>query len=96
MSMSATRSPNPASPPIDVQVRQITANILRRIYEGTASKREISIAIEANQRYAEYLEFLKSQEAFMHSDPSILIEVKGTKVKFRNENDFANWLGEQL
>jgi hypothetical protein len=75
--------------PIDEQVRQIS----EVAYNG-ASVREIAVAIEANQAYIEYLDFVKDN--MPPADGTVTIEVDGTRVTFKNEDDFTDWLEEQM
>jgi hypothetical protein len=75
--------------PIDEQVKQITSSV----YDG-ASSREVAVAIEANQAYIDYLEWLKDN--LPTGDETVMIEVDGTRIVFKNEDDFANWLAEQM
>ncbi len=81
MSMSPT-------PTIDEQVKQITDSA----FHG-ASSREIAIALEANQAYIEYLDWLKDN---LSVDGSVIVETGGTRIRFNNEDDFSNWLAEQI
>lgn len=74
--------------PIDEQVKQITSSV----FDG-ASSRDIAIALEANQAYIDYLDFLKDN---LDVDESVTIEVDGTRIKFKNDDDFANWLAERM
>lgn len=77
--------------PIDVQVKQIVNNVLQN---ESPSSREIAVALEANQRYIDYLDWLKDN--IPPQDESIVIEVNGMRIKFQNTDDFSNWLSEQL
>ncbi len=74
--------------PIDEQVKQITSSV----FDG-ASSRDIAIALEANQAYIDYLDWLKDNTTF---DESVTIEVGGTRIKFKNDDDFSNWLVEHM
>lgn len=78
---------------IDEQIRQITDMTFQRASEGLASNREIAIALEANQAYIDYLDWLKDNA---QQDQGIMVEVDGTRIKFNNEDDFSDWLAEQL
>lgn len=79
----------PMSPiPIDEQVREIVA----AVSEG-ASSRDIAIAVEANQEYIDYLDHLKDT---LSVDESVIIQVNGTRIKFKNDDDLANWIVEQM
>ena len=75
--------------PIDEQVRQI----VQVAYDGAGS-REVAVAIEANQAYIDYLDWLKDNMPAL--DGSVTIEVDGTRITFKNEDDFTNWLVEQM
>ena len=75
--------------PIDKQVNQIVS----AVYDG-ASSRDVSIAIEANQAYIEYLDWLKDN--LPTGDDTVMIVVDGTRIVFKNEDDFTNWLAEQM
>ena len=74
--------------PIDEQVREITS----AVYSGSSS-REIAVAIEAEQAYIDYLDWLKDN---LSVDTSVTIEVDGTRIKFKNDDDFADWLSERM
>lgn len=75
--------------PIDEQVRQITS----AVYDG-AGDRDIAIAIEANQSYIDYLEFLGDN--LPKIGLSVTVEIDGTRIRFKNDEDFANWLSEKM
>lgn len=75
--------------PIDEQVNQIVS----AVYDG-ASSRDVAIAIEAQQAYIEYLDWIKDN--IPPQDGTVTIEVDGTRIVFKNEDDFSNWLAEQM
>jgi hypothetical protein len=80
--------------PIDEQVRNIVSGTMQRGYEGLASSREVAIALEANQSYIDYLDWIKDNMPMF--EESITIEVQGTRIKFENVEKFSDWLAEQL
>ena len=77
--------------PIDVQVKQIVDGVLQ---SERPSSREIAVVLEANQRYIDYLDWLKDN--IPPQDGSVTIEVDGTRIKFQNAEIFASWLAERL
>lgn len=80
--------------PIDEQVEQFTLAVYSSaLLTGGASSRDIAIAIEAEQAYIDYLDLLKDNISF---DTSVTIEVDGTRIKFKNDDDFSKWLVEQM
>jgi hypothetical protein len=74
---------------MDEQVNQIVS----AVYDG-ASSRDVAIAIEAQQAYIEYLDWIKDN--IPPQDGTVTIEVDGTRIVFKNEDDFSNWLAEQM
>jgi len=76
---------------LDEQVRQITTTVL--MAECGASMREIAIAIEANQAYIEYLDWLKDHITF---DESVTIEIDKTQIKFQNMDELSDFLVERM
>jgi len=51
------------------------------------------MAIEANQRLAEYLDDLKNVDLPANK---ILVKVDGETIHFDNEKDFSDWLSEHI
>jgi hypothetical protein len=80
--------------PIDEQVRQITQAVFIHHSEGQVLSREIAVALETNQAYIEYLDWLKDN--IPPIDSSVIIDVKGTRIKFSNSDCFSDWLAERL
>jgi hypothetical protein len=80
--------------PIDEQAKQIVSDTLLRGSNGEASSREIAIALEANQSYIDYLDWLKDNMPPI--DESVTIDVEGTRIKFQNADDFSDWLAERI
>lgn len=87
--MSTSQTQNAA---IDKQVRQITDDTFSRASEGLVTNREIAVAVEANQAYIDYLDWLKDN--IQPIDLSVTVEVNKTQIKFKNVDDFSNWLAE--
>ena len=81
---------NPTSQPIDTIVKDMIA----RAHADGADPKTIAMAVEANQLYYEYLDWLKDYE--WELDGSITVEVNGTRVKFENTDTFSSWLAEQV
>lgn len=61
-------------------------------------KRILAIGIEINQRYFEYLEELENAltDGRIQIGNSVTVIVDGKKIKFKNTDDFSNWLSENL
>ena len=80
---------NPTSAkPLDLQVREFTENI-----HANPSPRGVAMALEANQRLAEYLEAL--MDSGHATNTGITVKVDGQTIRFKNEEDFSNWLSER-
>ena len=77
---------------IDKQVNQITADTLRRVSDGQADSRELAVALEANQRYIEYIDWLKDN---ISAGTSVTVLVDEQAVKFDDTNALAEWLAER-
>ena len=80
--------------PIDEQAKQIVSDALLRGSNGEASSREVAVALEANQSYIDYLDWLKDNMPPI--DESVTIRVKETLIKFQNVEGFADWLAERI
>ncbi len=74
---------------IDKQVREITESVM----SSNPSAREIAVAIEANQMYADYLEQVLDAPA---GDNGVMVSVDGTLIRFKDTEDFSSWLVELL
>ena len=76
-----------------IHIEQAVKNI-NALVDENSSPRELALAIEANQLFKEYLEAL--EDSNLRIDPGITVKVKGTVIRFDNQNAFANWLSEYL
>ena len=79
---------NPISRPLDRQVHEFTQEVL-----ANPSPKGLAMAIEANQRLAEYLDDLKNVDLPANK---ILVKVDGETIHFDNEKDFSDWLSEHI
>ena len=79
---------NQTSKPLDAQVREFTEQII-----ANPSPRGVAMALEVNQRLAEYLEALMDSGRGVNT--GITVKVDGQTIRFKNEEDFSNWLSER-
>ena len=79
---------NQTSKPLDRQVIEFTEGVL-----ANPSPRGLAMAIEANQRLLEYLDELKDAEL---TSSGVTVMVDGESVHFQNEEDFSDWLSENM
>lgn len=59
--------------------------------EGYLSKRLLAVGIEINQLYSEYLQDLE-----IEIKTGVTVAIDGQKIHFRNDEDFTNWLAENI
>jgi hypothetical protein len=79
---------------IDEIIREVN-NIARKMYEdGELSKRVLAIAVECNQIYADYLDYL--QDNIRVRNDGITVAVDGKKIKFQNADSMAAWIAEVM
>lgn len=82
-------------PNIDELLREATEATFAAIDRGEADPRLIGLAIEANQRYIEYLDDL--QINFPKIDPGMTIILdKETKIRFETQDQCAEWLAGRM
>lgn len=58
------------------------------------TKRVLAVGIEINQRYTEYLDSLLDGD--LSQPDGVTVEVDGKIIHFPTNNDFANWLAENM
>lgn len=56
--------------------------------------RDVALAVELNQQYAEYLDELVNTAKPYHAE--VVIKTGEEKIKFQNVDRFANWLAEHI
>lgn len=78
---------------LDQQLQQANAGAYAAIDGGYADPRLLALAVEANQRYIEYLEEVQAMPRF---DPSVTVKVDGSTIRFENDQQFAEWLAGRM
>ena len=58
------------------------------------TKQVLAVGIEINQRYTEYLDALLDSD--LSQPEGVTVVVDGKKIHFRNDEDFQNWLAENM
>jgi hypothetical protein len=75
-------------------VNEANQILARAQQAGQLSKRVLAVGIEINQRYSEYLEQLETAD--LHIQTGITVTVDGKTIRFQNDNDFSEWLAENI
>lgn len=70
---------------IEEQVKQIIA-----IGRENGDSRSLAVAIEAQQRWIEYLELLESLP--LDTDASLTVRVDGKTIRFNSSEEMAKWI----
>lgn len=79
---------------LDEQVREIAQSVMSGTTTAAGTRRELAVAAEANQLLVEYIDWLKDDLPTL--DGPIVVDVGGTQIRFKNDEDFASWLSEML
>lgn len=70
-------------------IQNLVTKIMQIASEG--DERAISIGRETGQRYIEYLDALQDKKKLTTGE-SIIVKVDGTTIKFKNLEDFSQWI----
>jgi hypothetical protein len=76
-------------------VQAIAENQRRRAYQPEAGANSIAVIVEDYQRYMEYLDELET-DPLGKFDMGVTVKVDGQTIRFKNDEDFANWIAENL
>lgn len=77
------------------QIVNETNKTIHKLHEeGALTKQILAVGIEINQRYSEYLEALETADFQIQT--GVTVEVNGQRVHFKNNDDFAAWVAENM
>ena len=77
-----------------ITLNQELSNFTNSVYDN-ASEKGIAMAIEASQRYCDYLKFLVDDIDDNPFDESVSVQIdKDTVIKFKDIDGVSEWLSE--
>jgi hypothetical protein len=76
-------------------VQAIAESQRSRAYQPEAGRDSIAVIVEGYQRYLEYLDELEIAP-LGKLNTGITVQVDGQTIKFKNDEDFADWLAEHI
>ena len=78
-----------------LQIQTIAEEQRAKAYQAQAGKESLAVIVEGYQRYMEYLDELEIVPLGKFSK-NVTVTIDGQQVKFKNDEDFANWLAENM